>query len=108
MLWLPQWLNTPKPSPTTPGPIEEVASGYSPEISHVWLAFDPASIASHPSSPSHRESLVPLHLLSAQPLAIDIFIDQSKTNWEQIPSVSRHTDLRLNQNIRTSLQHKFI
>jgi hypothetical protein len=32
----------------------------------------------------------------AQPLVVDIFIDQSKNNWRQGPLAFRHTDFRLN------------
>jgi hypothetical protein len=41
----------------------------------------------------------------AQPLAIDIFVDQSKTTWGQGPLAFGHADSQLNQNIRTNLQH---
>lgn len=40
--------------------------------------------------------------ISAQPLATGIFIDRSKTNWEQGPLASVNTDSRLNQSFRTT------
>lgn len=39
MPWLTQWLDTPKSSPATPGPVGEGASVHLPEISHDWLAY---------------------------------------------------------------------
>ena len=104
MTWLPQRLGTPKPSPATPGPIEEVASGHLPKISHGWLALSPAAPASHPSSPGHGESSVPLCFLAcaslrislAQPKDVAIFNDCSKTNWVHGPLVLEHADYQLN------------
>lgn len=38
----------------------------------------------------------------SQTLAIDMFIDQSKTNWGQRPSASVHADSQINKNIWTT------
>lgn len=42
--WLPQRLDTPKPSPAIPGPIGEVASGLPPEFLHDSLALSPTTL----------------------------------------------------------------
>lgn len=66
MPWLSQSLGIPKPSSATLGPIEKMASGHLPEISHGWLALSPATPASHPSSPSPGDSLSPHCCILAQ------------------------------------------
>lgn len=84
-------------------------SGHPSKFSHDWLAFSPAVPASillpglmaislfplcppHPTSPCLRNSKGPVPPPFAQPLATDIFIDQSKSNWRQGPSAFGHAD----------------
>jgi hypothetical protein len=108
MPWLSQSLGIPKPSSATLGPIEKMASGHLPEISHGWLTLSPGSTMSHPSYPSYgNSSHSSLHpnctmqsvLHNAQPLSVGIFIERSKTSWGQGPLVSRQVDSQLNQSI---------
>jgi hypothetical protein len=63
---LPQRLGISKPSPDTPGPIGEVASGHPPEISHGPYGLSPATPVSHTSTLSHPSSPFPLCVLPDQ------------------------------------------
>ena len=57
------------------------------------------------SGPLCAQALATLKVLpSAQPLAIGMFIDGSKTNWGQGPLAFGYSDSQLNQSIRTNLQ----
>ena len=65
---------------------------------------DPLCLPLPIQHPSLHKSKVSVPSPFAQLLAPGIFIDQSKTNWEQGPSVFEHTDSGLNQSIRTNPQ----
>lgn len=108
MPWLRTLLNLPL--------LPEAQTGKWPEATHrnshiaPWLSL----VALPATTASVRFCSVPLcvqvwatlsALPHAQPSAVDVFIDQSKTIWGEGPSAFGLADSWLDQNIRTNLQH---
>jgi hypothetical protein len=106
MLWLPQRLDTPEPSPTSHG------NGQWPLIQspHGWVTLSPADAAFPSFSPSSGDSAVPLNILPEQfsvsctvpsywPLA-SLLMDQNPIGNQEL----QHLDTQ-SQSISIHLQH---
>jgi hypothetical protein len=100
---LPQRLGTPKPSPAIPGQLGKwPVATYQKSI--IWIfGFISCVPCFYPKS---WQSALFLSVSSprVRPLAVDIFIDRSKTNWGQETLAFGHGDSWLNQSIRSNLQ----
>ena len=104
MTWLPQRLGTSKPSPEVAIYPKSHMAGWLYLLKLCIPPFFPElwGISHSSLHPTYTTVSVLPH---AQPLAVGIFIDQSKTNWGQGPSESGNSDSWLNQSISTLSNH---